>query len=861
MTQVRFTRKGIVVLFFVLLVLGGIAAYVIIKTNQANEASNAAACEKPWRCSTDLTCDAGCEVETDSSGAAISDCRANGFGDIGHQRCKVSTVSGGDGNGICEVSDCTYSCNNGGVTNLQCNSDCHNPRARSKDVCRGGGGGTCQLCEGINGNKCGPTGPNDDVSCTKSCECFPTGDPGLKTCYEEGPPYSDGTLNCRRTQQDIIADRNPDGTIPWLGACFTDGADWDTCFPEGNPLCRSLVVRGGTGTGQNRVVDEFEEMVFTATGYDPDGAPANISICYTIAGQPTSFYSTTTPVNPWVCQTSTSLIPVTTATGTDYSFTIRSREQQLNFANMRAAIVAKLTQFTAAQVNASGITFATNIADNTSASIFCSTNPGYNNGAGVLINNGQNAGTCDGDTCVAKLTLAPVVTNKPACRSLTLTGGTVSGASRIVTLTEAITATVVGADPDGAPAKIGICYALAGQPTSFYQSAVAITNPANPWTCIESTNLVSVSNGYSATFTGLTYTAMRTAIMAKTPAHTAAQVDAVGVQIITRIYDNSDGTECSTNIGYNNGAGIIWPGGTQTCDGDSCLARISVQAVPQPKTCFQTGCIAAGGCTGTGVTCDQTLDKCINVACPTDADCVCSEVAASWNVTKSPVVSCVDDRMQTSTARVTYNLDVQYITSGSANGTLDTVVDRPVGIRMEWVDANAFNPAGAVVTQSTTNPGFVDNITWTLTGALASFTPNQTKRFTYVVAIPAGVDGVNYKTYANVVSIYGTSSIPLDTATANTPVSCIPFTGLFDEVWVRIAVGFMLLAGGVAYVSYSGTNNVLGRAYMHTQAMLFKDAQVRLSQVNLEEKVLSKKAGMKAESKVEAKAGKKKKRA
>lgn len=429
-----------------------------------------------------------------------------------------------------------------------------------------------------------------------------------------------------------------------------------------------------------------------------------------------------------------------------------------------------------------------------------------------------------------------VVNNPPLCRSLNVSGGTPSGgrSNRIVTETQPVSVTVTGYDPDGRPSQIALCYTIAGQNATFYTT----TTPINPWICTSTSNPTQVTNGYSYTLSNLTFATMRAAIRQRLTTLTDAQINSAGIQIVTNIMDNASGPFCSTNIGYRNGAGVLVPNGTTACDGDSCTATLVLRSVtPDRPACYETGCVAAGGCSD-GSTCNTTTNRCENPDCSTESDCVCP-TNPNWNVEKTPALVCLDDGMETSTATVTYNVDVTYTNPDNAPGTLNTVVDRPQGVMVDWVDANGFVPAGAVVTPSTTNPDYVDNITWTLTGALATFTPDPTthtvtKRFTYVVNIPAGTDGVNYTTYTNTVSIYSTSTTPLDTDTATIPVTCIPETGIFDETWGRVGLGLILLGVGMAYVYYEGSNNVLTRIYHHGSALIYKDAKDRM----FEEKVL-----------------------
>lgn len=166
----------------------------------------------------------------------------------------------------------------------------------------------------------------------------------------------------------------------------------------------------------------------------------------------------------------------------------------------------------------------------------------------------------------------------PLCVSMKLNGVSRHDTALTVSAdTQNIALALQGKDPDGRPLKMGYCYSIAGQTDEFYKRAEEV------WICNDVSNFTDKgANVYEALWSNLTFAALRTALVNKgISGVTAAEINDKGLIFTSRIYDSSVvDRSCSTNPAYNDGNGVIFPGGTQTCDGDSCRGIVQLSETP-----------------------------------------------------------------------------------------------------------------------------------------------------------------------------------------------------------------------------------------------------------------------------------------
>lgn len=67
----------------------------------------------------------------------------------------------------------------------------------------------------------------------------------------------------------------------------------------------------------------------------------------------------------------------------------------------------------------------------------------------------------------------------------------------------------------------------------------------------------------------------------------------------------------------------------------SCAVPLPT-ATPAPGTCY-SGCTSNAQCTTTGLTCDLSINRCVNSQCVSDSSCSCQNPLNTWNITVSPV--------------------------------------------------------------------------------------------------------------------------------------------------------------------------------------------------------------------------------
>jgi hypothetical protein len=140
------------------------------------------------------------------------------------------------------------------------------------------------------------------------------------------------------------------------------------------PRCESinfLDSNGGTMVADQRVNSQ-QKINIKAVGLDDGLRPSLLQICWTLADQNIDFYKTGAN---WACDTFNTPQQGDTTNSSLASITDKTFEY----------FATKLTNATQSQISDYGIVFAFNIYSGNKPNIFCSTNPGFNNGLGVIL--------------------------------------------------------------------------------------------------------------------------------------------------------------------------------------------------------------------------------------------------------------------------------------------------------------------------------------------------------------------------------------------------------------------------------------------------------------------------------------------
>jgi len=262
------------------------------------------------------------------------------------------------------------------------------------------------ICEGNNDNitkvksgktVCGTLGyQNCDGPAPQACSCesftncgvncwFPAGtqsdvDKAVKgTC---GKKMAFCIVEGSKTKVEI---RNPGACWSERNVCKNPVAE-EICTPEtAPPSCQNLtLVNEGQEFHTNVVSAVDDSLLATVTASDPDGVPKKIRMCYAIKGQSNDFYKVSAN---WSCGVK------------ENTATISSRRTFEGFAEK---YVSTHNTFTVEQVLHAGLTFMTEITDDTDGTI-CTSNPAITTGnSSVLL---SDPSISCGAACVANITL------------------------------------------------------------------------------------------------------------------------------------------------------------------------------------------------------------------------------------------------------------------------------------------------------------------------------------------------------------------------------------------------------------------------------------------------------------------------
>lgn len=162
-----------------------------------------------------------------------------------------------------------------------------------------------------------------------------------------------------------------------------------------------------------------------------------------------------------------------------------------------------------------------------------------------------------------------------------------------------LTATGGDSDPYGNPGFIQLCYALRGQPESWYRNGPSV------WSCIgQSTN--STTYSVSRSFAQLRSGYNPTIQPPNGPANLDDNIDQNGFVVTTNVRDNVTSNFCSTNVGYLNGSGVYWPQyPPETCNGGSCVLNIHNNAPELNSVGAPSGWIGTEPDSDNGLSCQD----------------------------------------------------------------------------------------------------------------------------------------------------------------------------------------------------------------------------------------------------------------
>jgi len=295
------------------------------------------------------------------------------------------------------------------------------------DICRGtlALGCYCKGCEVEGG--CAATvaahlDPNNPVPCNAPCECVDWMKANGYTAQQiatvenhclvdsvwgsEAPLGNYENSQCLKAQYDVTSIK--DGNYTYVCHKFEQGGkEWPECIEtvEEKPLCVSMKLNGESRHSTAlTVTTDTQSINLALQGKDPDGRPLKMGYCYSIAGQTNDFYLRGDAV--WICNEQSNFVD---KGGSVYE----SIWSNLTFASLRTALVNKnISGVTLAEINEKGLVFLSRIYDNSIAGKYCSTNPAYNNGGGIIIPGATE--TCNGDNCRALVQLA----ENPVCAGI-----------------------------------------------------------------------------------------------------------------------------------------------------------------------------------------------------------------------------------------------------------------------------------------------------------------------------------------------------------------------------------------------------------------------------------------------------------
>lgn len=216
----------------------------------------------------------------------------------------------------------------------------------------------CERIDSEKGRACNDGNPG-------SCNC---GHAYNHYCAEEGEDQAPPISLCERLKLEGISSV----------VCVTNEQPTPTPTPatggDPKPKCEAFNfkdVNGGTLTSQQRV-NSTQKINIEAKGTDNGVRPSKLHICWTLADQSTDFYKTGTN---FACE----FINEPTQGETANSAVAKIENQTISYFS------SKLTNVTESQIKDYGLIFVLNVYSGNNPNIFCSTNPGFNNGLGVIL--------------------------------------------------------------------------------------------------------------------------------------------------------------------------------------------------------------------------------------------------------------------------------------------------------------------------------------------------------------------------------------------------------------------------------------------------------------------------------------------
>lgn len=472
---------------------------------------------------------------------------------------------------------CNYDCSTGHPeTPILTGTNCGTTKAM--DVCRGKGytGSpdgkyfNCQLCKLSDAARnslsesektkrqaqgwyaCPGEETNADASgCDFSCLC---GNADQTTCYEKGPGHDagvfNGNYNCKNTQVDVVLN----GAHKW-NCTSSDDKDWSQCAPPPPPVAPSSC-QAATLSPSGTITDQTVSYTVTNTA-----GSTNAEFC---------FHSKDAVVTGadawnkgWHC-----LQPTKSASNENlYTGTFK-------YADIRNAIIA-INPAYGANIDTNGYRYATRTY--TSENVYCT-------GGGVWSDGGTHHGstTCTYNSACTGFVTPAVKLAGPSCKSLAVTGGTVTaGVRKVSTGTTKLTFDLTGEFAGGT---------IAGDQICFYPNYLGNKNDWSlGWYCLPSGSSVSPDPYHVEK----TYNEIKAGIRSRDPQSlkiTDAQIDSDGFRYAGNVHA-PQGTFCDGGSKWQGVGDNLYEACTfnSACAGNVKLVVTAKPAGPSCKSLAVTG--------------------------------------------------------------------------------------------------------------------------------------------------------------------------------------------------------------------------------------------------------------------------------
>jgi cysteine-rich repeat protein len=357
-----------------------------------------------------------------------------------------------------------------------------------------------------------------------------------------------------------------------------------------------------------------------ATDADGSLVGKKMSICWSVAGQSETFYKGGN--ESYVCENLTATQGQTAGSGrvqntprTFQGYIDTMLDDAKNPGTKKISAANK--DIIRAQAPTKGLVFVYNFYDDTETS-FCSSNIAWNDGRGAIaasngtitVDPNQCAVSPQGRICKGLIKIQ-AAQNPPVCQSFSLVDSnrqtiTTEEGSANVEEGNKFMAVVEASDPDGSLTgkRIDICWSVAGQSEAFYRKG------GDAYAC-ESINATDGKFAQAANPAKTFQEYVDKLKQTVTSAESKAIVDTArdkGLIFVTNIFDNSQSLFCSTNLGYNNGRGVIVTGSpatftNSTCgtapNGKGCRAAANLKVTIAQPRCGDNKCDPGELCDGT----------------------------------------------------------------------------------------------------------------------------------------------------------------------------------------------------------------------------------------------------------------------